>query len=73
MRKHLLLTIALLCAVVQGAWAQEPTWTEVGDKDALISRIPTMRGTTCRAARLLARLRRLARPRMVNGQWSMVN
>ncbi len=35
MRKHLLLAIALLCAVVQGAWAQ----TEVGTADKLRSAI----------------------------------
>ena len=34
MQKIRYLIIALMCMVVQGALAQEPTWTEVGDADA---------------------------------------
>ena len=34
-RTKLFLIIALLCAVAQGAWADEPSWKEVGDATAL--------------------------------------
>ena len=41
MQKIRYLIIALMCMVVQGALAQEPTWTEVGDKDALNTAVQT--------------------------------
>ncbi|MBR3109759.1 MAG: hypothetical protein IKH35_01045 [Prevotella sp.] len=41
MQKIRYLIIALMCMVVQGVLAQEPTWTEVGDKDALNTAVQT--------------------------------